>query len=215
VNAQQTGSEGDFYFERDASGAQLRAGNYQLFVTADQYQSRQSDIFTVGEDQDYDTGDIPLASNPVRFSDTRACVVPPQGGFCNFSVKITNGLSARLSGKAWSIVNGTSIGSFTNFTTFQTDASQGVRLNPGKSSVLRFRFWVRGSVADGATICTTVYVGQGLNALFNTVGQSSLFCIVKGGSGFALLSEQESQAALQQMQSQRPVLPEMLPEKKK
>jgi hypothetical protein len=126
-----------------------------------------------------------------------------------------NGLSTRLTGKAWSIVTGDGIGSFTNFTAFQTDSPTDIKLDPGKSSTLRFKFRVRGSVADGATICATVYVGQGSNALFNTVGQSYLFCFVKGSNGFTLMSEQQTQTTLQQMQIPEVTQPDMPIEKNK
>jgi len=200
VNSQAAGSDGGFRFDSDSNGAPLRVADYRVVVSADQYQTGQTDVFAVGEGEDHDAGDVALTSFPVRFSDTQPCTVPTEGGICEFSVKITNGLSTRLSGKAWSIVSGSGIGSFTSFTIFQPETPQDVRLNPGKSSVLRFRFRVRGSVADGATICTTVYVGQDPNALFNTVGRNSDFCFVKGQDGFTLLSEQEAQTASQQMQ---------------
>ncbi len=202
VNSQTSDSEGRFFFDRDANGALLRVGNYMAVVSADQYQTGQTDVFAVAEGENYDTGDVALTSFPVRFSDTQPCVVPVEGGLCEFSVKITNGLPTRLSGKAWSMITGSGIGSFTNFTAFQADTPNDVKLNPGKSSVLRFRFRVRGSVADGAAICATVYVGQDPNALFNTVGRGSDFCFVKGSSGFTLMSVQETQTTLQQMQIQ-------------
>jgi hypothetical protein len=184
-----------------------------VVVSADQYQTGQTDVFAVGEGEDHDAGDVGLTSFPVRFSDTQPCIIPAEGGICEFNVRITNGLPTRLSGKAWSMISASEIGSFTNFTNFQSDTLSDIRLNPGKSGVLRFRFRVRGSVADGATICATVYVGQGPNALFNTVGQNNAFCFVKGGGGFTLLSAQEAQAASHQMQNL--ILPNQQVEKKK
>jgi hypothetical protein len=215
VNGQTAGSDGRFRFETDSNGTPLRVANYLMVISADQYQSSQTDMFTVGEGENYATGDVALTSFPVRFSDTQACVVPAAGGICEFSVKITNGLSTRLAGKAWSIISGSGIGSFTNFTAFQTDTPSDIKLDPGKSRVLRFRFRVRGSVADGANICGTVYVGQGFNALFNTVGQSYLFCFVKGSSGFTLMSVQDTQTTLQQMQIQEVIPPNTPAEKQK
>ena len=203
VNAQATDSEGRFLFENDFNGAPLRAGNYQLLVFANQYREGQTDQFTVGQAEDHDVGDFVLASFPVRFSEIQPCSLPADGGVCNFSVKITNGLSTRLSGKAWSMVSGSGIGSFADFTAFQTDTPRDVKLDPGKSTTLRFRFRVRDSVADGATICALTYVGQNPSAYFQPVGLHLVFCVVKGDGGFTLLSSQEAQAASQQMQKTR------------
>jgi hypothetical protein len=208
VNSQSAGSDGRFNFTSNSNGAPLRTGNYLIIASADQYEYRQTDTFTVGADENYATGDVALTSYPVRFSDIQACSIPTDGGNCDFSVKIVNGLSTRLVGKAWSIVTGSSIGSYTNFTIFQTNTPSTVQLDPSKSSVLRFQFRVRGSVADGANICTTVYVGQGSDALFNTVGRSYLFCFTKGSSGFTLMSVQQTQTTLQHMQIPEVTQPE-------
>jgi 5-hydroxyisourate hydrolase-like protein (transthyretin family) len=215
VNAQETDNEGRFLFENDFNGGPLRAGNYQLFVFANQYREGQTEQFTVGEAEDHDVGDFALISFPVRFSDIQPCSLPADGGVCNFSVKITNGLSTRLSGKAWSMVNSVWIGSFTNFTSFQTGTPRDVKLNSGKSSTLRFSFHVPASVADGAMVCAWVYVGQNPGAFFNPVGISFPFCFNKGAGGFSLMSSQEAQA----LQMQTPMLrfdtPGQLTEKKK
>jgi hypothetical protein len=200
INVQATDSEGRFLFESDANGVPLPVGSYQVLASGDQYQPNQTDIFAVGEGENHDAGDIALTSFPVRFSDIQPCVVPTSGGVCDFSVKITNGLSVRLSGKAWSLVNGSGIGSFTDFTVFQTATPRELRLDAGKTGILRFRFRVGGSVADGATICTQVFVGQGKDAYFHTVGTAQLFCFTKGPGGFTLLSEREAQEAFRELQ---------------
>jgi hypothetical protein len=200
INAQATDSEGRFLFESDANGVPLRVGNYQVIASGNQYQIHQTDGFAVGEGENYDAGGIALTSFPVRFSDIKPCVVPTTGGVCDFSVRVTNGLSARLSGKAWSIVNGSGIGSFTDFTVFQTAIPRELKLDPGKTSILRFRFRVSGSVADGATICTQVFVGQGKDAYFHTVGTGQLFCLAKGPGGITLLSDREAREAFRELQ---------------
>ena len=200
INAQATDSEGRFFFESEANGLPLRAGNYQVLASGDQYQSNQTDVFTLGEGEVYDAGDIALTSFPVRFRDIQPCVIPTSGGVCEFGVKITNGLPTRLSGKSWSIVSGSEIGSFANVTVFQIATPREVRLDPGKSSILRFRFRVPGSVADGATICTQVFVGQGNDAYFHTVGTVQPFCLTKGAGGFTLLSEAEAREAIRELQ---------------
>ena len=215
VNSQTAGSDGRFRFETDSYGVPLRAGNYILIVSADQYQTSQTAAFTVGKDENYNAGNVALTSFPVRFSAIHPCTIPAAGGFCDFDVKVTNGLAVPLSGKAWSIINGSGIGTFTNYTIFQPDVPIDGKLNAGQSGVLHFRFYVRGAVANGAYICATVYVGQGPNALFNTVGRSSLFCFVKGSSGFTLMPAGETQTVSQQMQLQEMIQPDTQFEKKK
>lgn len=199
VNSQNTASDGSFHFATDFNGSPLRVGNYMLVAFADQYQYRQTEMFTVGEGEAYDAGKVALDSYPIRLSDTQVCSLPAKGGVCDFSVKITNGLARKFSGKAWSIITGDNIGSFTNYTSFQTDAPLDVSLGAGKSMVLRFRFTVRGSVADGAYICANVLAGENPSPFFHTVGQRFLFCFTKGTNGFTLMSEQEMQSQLQHM----------------
>lgn len=198
VNFQYAESDGNFHFDTDFSGSPLRVGNYRIAASAEQYQFGQGEIFTVGEGEAYNAGSIGLDSYPIRFSDIGVCNVPAQGGLCDFSVKITNGLPTKFSGRSWSMIDGFDIGSFTNFTSFQADIPRDITLDAGKSMILRFRFQVRGSVANGAVICATAYVGNNPNPFFNTVGLKYLFCFVKGSTGFTLMSEQQMHAHLQQ-----------------
>jgi hypothetical protein len=197
VNFQSAGSDGSFHFETESGGAALRVGDYRIIASADQYQVTQTEMFSVGEGEDYEAGPISLNSYPVRFSDTQACNVPAEGGLCDFSVKVTNGLSTKFSGKVWSIIEGNNIGSFINFTAFEADSPRNSNLAAGKSSVLQFRFRVRGSVANGASICATIFAGENPSPFFDAVGQRFLFCFMKGDTGFTLMSEQEMQAQLQ------------------
>lgn len=197
---QPVGSDGRFRFTRDFNGAPLPVGNYRLELFATQYFFSQAGPFTVGEGEEFDVGEIRLTSFPVRFSSVNACTVPSNGGTCEFSVKITNGLPSRLSGRVWSVVDGFNLGSPANATTFQTGSTRDLRLDPGKSATVRFQFHVPGSVADGATICSRVYVGQNPDAQYNTVGLSYVFCIVKDSTGFTVLSDLEAQTFLQSQQ---------------
>jgi hypothetical protein len=215
VNSQPTDSEGRFLFERDSSGTLLRTDNYQVAATANQYLEGHVETFTVGEAQDYDVGDLALESFPVVFSDLQPCSVPAAGGVCDFSVKITNGLSSRLSGKAWSMVNSSELGSFIPFSNFQLETVHEVRLKPGRSTTLRFRFRVPGSVAVGAMICPVVYVGQNPSPFFHPQGVSVPFCLTRGEGGFTLMSQQAAQAASQQMEIQKLSPPDPLTNKQK
>ena len=214
ISWQPAASDGSFRFERDFSGAPLTAGTYVIAAFAEQYLFSQTEQFTVDEGEDIDVGEIGLTSFPAQFSDPQVCAIPSGGGVCDFTVKMTNTLATPLSGKVWSIVNGFDMGSFINFTAFQTDTPQDLSLGGGQSRTLHFRFRVSGRVADGAYICPTVYMGQNPNALFNPVGRSFLFCLVKGDGGFMLISPEEAQTALQQMKLKE-MAPTSLPSEKK
>jgi len=88
-----------------------------------------------------------------------------------------------------------------NFTNFQAGSLGNVSLDPGRSTVLRFRFQVRGSVPDGAIICATAFVGKNPRPFFDTAGVRSLFCFEKGSQGFTLLSEHQMHTQLHQMRN--------------
>jgi hypothetical protein len=201
VNDQAAGQDGRFTFTSDYNGAPLRVGNYLVAVSADQYEPSEVEVLNVGDGEHRDLGNLPLTSYPVRFSDFVGCEIPSEGGLCEFSVKITNGLSRRFSGKAWSMIHADGTGALINFTHFQTDSPLDVSLDPGKSRTLRFRFRVREPVADGALICGTVFVGQNPSAQFTTLGRADLFCAVKGSNGFTLMSAQDMHSHMQQMQT--------------
>ncbi len=215
VNGQATDGDGRFLFDSDANGEPLRAGSYQIVVSAHQYRVGQTEQFAVGEAEQYDIGDFALAPFPVVFSNARPCVVPARGGTCEYSVKITNGLSTRLSGKAWSMASGSGIGSPVNFTAFQTNTPATVTLDPGRSTTLRFRFRVPGSVVNGASICGLVYVGQNTSPFFAPVGLNVVFCLTKGEGGFTLMPPPEAQAASHQMQIREMAPPDLFPDRKK
>ncbi len=101
-------------------------------ATAEQYQQGQTTPFAVAEGDDLDRGDFPLNSFPVRFSEIRPCGnLPPEGGECLYCVRVTNGLAAHFKGELWSLVESFGIGSFVDFTRFQSSAPQKLSLPPG------------------------------------------------------------------------------------
>jgi Bacterial pre-peptidase C-terminal domain len=200
VNDQPADSEGRFRFTRDFSGQPLEVGTYQVVAFANQYQQGQTDPFRVGEGEDRDVGDIPLQPFPVQFSDIVPCEnVPSEGGQCRYSVRVTNRQDTHLNGKAWSLVQGSGIGSFVDFTNFQVQDDQPLKLKPQESRDVRFKFRVPSEVRDGASIRTDVFVGRRPDAFFDTIGATFLFCISKGITEFSVMTEKKAQQMFQQL----------------
>lgn len=186
VNVQSTDNQGQFQFNADDSGQPLRTGTYQLLVYGDEYELAETDAFELDEGEALEIGDILLKPFPVGFADIQPCEdLPSRGGVCRYSVKLTNRSGTALKGAAWSVVDGSEIGSLANFTLFQAGRLKKVMLEPGESKVVRFKFKVPKRAADGAYICTQVFFGKGRrNLTFKTVGNTSLFCLSKGVEDF-------------------------------
>jgi hypothetical protein len=186
----------------------LRPGTYQVRIYADQYKEGQSARFTVADQQHADIGNVPLQSFPVRVNLTQSCggAMPTTGGSCGFTVKISNGLPARLHGEAWSIVQANGLASAVASTTFQTDKPQVLNLAPGDSVNLPFSFFVPGEVRDGTYICVETYASQRPH-LFNTLGYNDVFCLRKGGQGFTLVPEDQKRNAVRAAKGETAVQP--------
>lgn len=197
VNVQPTNSEGRFLFDSDFTGGAPTVGTYQVAAFADQFQQGRTPPFDVKEGETKDAGNIPLEPSFLQVLDIVPCRnLSPLGGTCKYRLKLSNTSSTRLKGGAWSLVDGSGIGSVTGFTQFQTGRSgdqspepQRVNIGPGESKTLNFRFQVPGAVANGAFICTSALVGQGSTPVFNTLADRFLFCISKGSSGFTPVPE--------------------------
>jgi hypothetical protein len=192
MNSPPADSEGRFRFVNDFGGQPLDVGTYQVVAFANEYQQGQTDPLVVADGEDRDVGDIPLQPFPVLISEIQPCGdLPPKGGTCSYSVRITNRLGTDFDGAAWSLVDSGGIGSFTDFTKFQTANPQQMALRSEASIVVQFAFNVPNTVRDGTYICPQVFVGQDrLHPFFNTVGQRDLFCIFKGfPGGFSAVPE--------------------------
>lgn len=200
VAGQNTDSEGRFLFANDFDGQPLMTGTYQIIAFANEYREFKTAPFAFDEGEDLDVGDIPLQSLFfVQFSDIQSCGdLPPEGGQCRYSVRVSNRLSVPLQGAAWSVVEAFGLGSVVDFTRFQPQRPRPIALEPEESSVVSFDFQVPSTVRDGITICTQVFVGQGDPPFFAPVGRLDLFCITKGITGFSVLSEAEVKQLRQQ-----------------
>ncbi len=88
-----------------------------------------------------------------------------------------------------------SSGTFSDTIRFQPGLPTWYLLQPGASRVVRFDFEVPSTTPNGTYICVQGSASQG-DTFFDVVGQKSLFCIVKGYTGFRLLSEKEARALL-------------------
>ncbi|MGH8593038.1 MAG: hypothetical protein ACREV3_04045 [Gammaproteobacteria bacterium] len=205
INGVSADSVGRYLFSVDSSGQPLEVGTYQIAAFANEYQPGQSEPFDVGEGEDR-TVDIALELFPLQASEIRPCgSLPPEGGSCAYSVRLTNRSGTALDGAAWSIVSSFGIGSLADFTLFQTANPQRLNLRPGASKVVRFEFQVPPTVRDGAFICADLFAGQDRRRpFFNTVVARNLFCIEKGFRAFSVMSEKEAQRLFRQRHAPAP-----------
>jgi hypothetical protein len=208
VSSQAADSAGRFQFSGDFNGQSLEVGTYQVVASAGEYITGQTAPFEVGAREDRDVGDIPLQPFPIQSSEIRPCGdLPPEGGQCRASVRIHNRQTGPFQGAAWNFVESADIGSLTNFTRFQPQRPRHITLAPEESRVFHFSFAVSSTVRNGALICAQVFVGQGAEPFFDTVGQRDLFCVLKGFTGgFSVLSEEEVKKLRQQVDG-RSVIP--------
>jgi hypothetical protein len=200
VAGQNADSEGRFQFITDFNGQLLVTGTYQIIASANEYREFKTAPFAFEEGEDLDVGDIPLRSVAlIQFTDIQSCGdLPPEGGQCRYSVRISNLQSVPVQGAAWSIVEGFGVSPVVDFTRFQPQLPRPLTLDPEESSVVSFEFQVPSTVRDNATICTQVFVGQGDIPFFAPVGRRDLFCFTKGITGFSVLSEAEGNSLRQQ-----------------
>lgn len=199
VSGTQTDSEGRFTF---SSFGQFAPGNYEVVVTAQDYQQAQKEVSGILDGENRDIGNIPLALNPIKFSEVRPCgSLPAEGGTCRYSARVTNQSGKQLSGAAWSIVSSSDLQSLAGDTTFQTATPVKLTLKPGASRVVSFQFYVPSTVRQGTNICADALFGQDSNQpYFNLQGRRNLLCIGKGVTSFSLLSKQESQTLSRERQ---------------
>ncbi len=181
-------ADGRFRFDQNSAGDLLEVGTYQVRAFADDHESAQTERFDVSANEDLDLGDIRLPPPIIEFSEIRQCDdLPAEGGLCRYSVRITNNLPTELTGSVWSLVDGSRIGSPYDSTLFQSGEND-VKIAPGAGKVFNFQFNVPNTVANGAFMCTRVYVGQSPNPRFNTLVLRSLFCLEKGQAGLSNIS---------------------------
>ncbi|MEQ1486113.1 hypothetical protein [Methyloglobulus sp.] len=195
-------SDGKFVFTSDFGGQPLRNGTYFIDAFADQYKttSAQFDVLLDGENRV--VGDLSLQSLPIRFTNKVPCKkIPKKGGSCLYSVRVTNGLATLFDGDAWSFVGASGIGSSLDFTQFQPKPTQRVLLQPGESRTVKFDFPLPSTVNDNASICAAAIVGRRPSAIWDTVAETSVFCMTKGTSGFSLMPTKEGHRMFREMES--------------
>jgi hypothetical protein len=207
VNSQSADGEGRFRFERDFEGQPLDVGIYEVRAFAEEYEQAETDPFEVGEGEDVDIGDVPLEPPGITVSDIQPCDdLLPQGDTCRYSFQLNNNTNAPVGGIAWSIVDGSGLGSSLDFTLFEAStrggSPQAVRARFALESLgeatLEFQFDVPPFVV-GAQFCTRVFVGVDPSPLVTTVRERFLFCIFGGSTGFEVMSESESQKVFQSL----------------
>jgi hypothetical protein len=183
---------GNFSFVPGYPG-QMPAGDYKVLVYAQDYVTGEgTGIPAVEADEHRDVGDIRLEPHPIRLSVVTPCEnLPTTGGFCRFSVRVTNRARTQINGATWSLVSSESTGSLAGSTQFQTAHPIYLVLSPGMSHVVRFHFYVPATVPDGAWICARTLFGENpIQPFFNTLVETG-FCIEKGMNGFSSVPKKE------------------------
>jgi hypothetical protein len=181
----RTDTDGQFRFDQDFNGNPLITGLYQIQVIGRNrdhvqiYESATSDLFEVGDSENFDTGDILLQPIAIEFSDIEPCTIPSAGGACLYNVRVTNNRSTPLRGLAWSMVDAHETGaSPTKFPAGKKRINQ-INIDAQSSEILQFQFFTPKTVKDGARICTNISISK-TASLFNIIGERQLFCVKKG-----------------------------------
>ncbi len=202
VNSQNADAAGTFRFELDSRGRRIRVGDFQLTASAEEFQPSTL-IFSVDANQNQEVGDVALIPPPILFSNVRPCTaILPQGGVCQYSVSIRNNTTARFTGQALSQVIG-GLGSTRFEASTQRSGASPVRAPVSVPALgsrdVTFFFNVPSFVPNGTAVCTQLQLGLEPSPLFNVARQRDLFCIAKGGSGFWVMSAEESRAVFDLM----------------
>src|SRR5262249_23733476 len=83
-----------FVLRTDGRGLPLEPGTYKIEASANESPPAETEPFPVGVGQQVDVGDIALGPFPIRISEIRPCgALPPEGGTCRYSVRVTNRLA--------------------------------------------------------------------------------------------------------------------------
>jgi len=182
---------GRFRFDHDSSGLPILAvSGLSMMVVGDQYQQIMQQIPALTPGENLDLGDIPLISNPVRFTLLQGCTsVPASGGTCQYSIQVTNGSASSVEGTLWGTVNTFGLGSFVNQSTFEIgdqELSLAAATRTTRSSKsATFRLTIPPSVPPGAFICPTFWFGvDPVNPKLHTQGMMAFAgCVQKLTTG--------------------------------
>jgi hypothetical protein len=199
---QSARNDGRFHFDSAWNGMPLTAGEYRLFVVAEQYQTTETMSFFVQEGEQLDIGNVEITPWPIQFSEIEGCAIAASGGLCEYSAQITNRLSTPFSGKAWSIVHAASDDTSEEVTLFQTGTPLNIRLEPGASRTVRFRLRLRDALQEPMHLCAQGFVGQNPDTYFTPVGFAYLLCLAQGPDGWELVFPTHTREASREMQRQ-------------
>jgi hypothetical protein len=187
-----TDSQGNFKFTGNFTVNERRS----LFIqtTASQYVDNEINITPTQAVEQLDIGDIKMTSFPLRFTNIIPCKkISKQGGSCQYSLRVSNGLPTNQDVDIWSIVKrvGTVQNSPVNIE-FQTKPNQRLAFKPVETKKVSFDFPLPSTVDDGTFICANAFVGKRPFPVWNVVGFADLFCMTKGQIGFTVLPEQKA-----------------------
>ncbi|MCB9431185.1 MAG: carboxypeptidase regulatory-like domain-containing protein [Ardenticatenaceae bacterium] len=176
INNQYVGDDGSFVIDTSYFGFPLLADNYYLRITAYEHQTKMIPI-DLAEGEALNLGQILVDPEPIKLTNLQPCQdLPVRGGRCRFSIEITNRMTSRLNGIVWAVVDSYETGSFLNYTTFEIKNAQKVNLQTGRSKKVQFQVDIPATA--GGEICVNIFVAQGTNNPFNTLGNTQ-FCVYK------------------------------------
>lgn len=185
-------------------------GVYRVSAMADDYRQSFTAQMLIDEGGHADFGDVAIAPFPIQFGEVQGCDLPPGGGLCEYSIRITNRGPGRFRGEGWSTID-----YFPNEAPFRNSRFQvgkigaefpipeRINLRRGQSERLSFQLFVPGNLPDFSTICATATVGKNPRAHFNNQGDRFVFCAVVLAGNVQMLAESEGRKRLLDLNRQR------------
>jgi hypothetical protein len=181
INNLYVETDGSFIIDTAYFGFPLLADSYQLVIRAYEHQTKVI-AMDLAEGEALNLGQILLDPDPVKLTNLQPCPdLPIRGGRCRFSVEVTNRMTSRLNGLVWAVVSNHDTGSFLDYTMFEVKNAQKVNLQSGRGKKIQFQVDVPASA--GGHICVDIFVAQGTNTPFNTLGQTQ-FCVYKQSNAY-------------------------------
>jgi len=157
-----------------------------------------SDDVVVGPVEEVEESDIVLPPPAIELVDVRACeAIAPQGGTCEYSLRVLNNTATALVGTAFSrvIIARSQFDMLPSFEASTRPGDPGVQraavvVPPFVGRVATFSSDVPSFLPDGSILCTDVFFGVGGTPLLDVRESVRVFCLKKGTFELELLPEE-------------------------